>query len=218
MPTYILEIIAGAIEELERFLCDNIEKAIQITSDKIVPYAFREKSSIKRFIGNNVVTVGEFAFRNCTNLESFDGAAVTTVETCAFYNSGIKTISGMPNLTTIGSYAFQNCTELVNLDLTNVTSIGSYAFLHDNGTQSKLTDLVFGPNTTIGDYAFSGQDQLNSTLYLNCKSVGRYAFRSCSSLREIVVTANVATMRSYALNDIGPINRILCEATSRPSG
>ena len=218
LPTYILEIIAGAIEELERFLGDNIEKAIQITSDKVVPYAFSRKSSIKRFIGNNVVTVGKFAFQGCTNLESFDGAAVTTVETYAFYNSGIKAISGMPNLKTIGSYAFQNCTELANLDLTNVTSIGSYAFLHDNGTQSKLTDLVFGPNTTIGNYAFSGQDQLNSTLYLNCKSVGQYAFHSCRSLREIVVTTDVTTMGYYALNEIGSINRILCEATSRPSG
>lgn len=123
----------------------------------------------------------------------------------------------MPNLTTIGSYAFQNCNELTSLDLTNVTSVDSYAFQRNSGI-SKLTDIVFGINTAIGTHAFESQNQLNSNLYLNCKSVGQYAFQSCTSLREIIVTTNVTTMSQYALRAIGSMNRILCEAPSKPSG
>lgn len=217
LPTYIMDLVDGAIEELERFLGNNIEKTIQVTSNKIVPYAFKEKSSIKNFIGNNVTTVGDYAFQNCTNLESFKGTSVTSIGSYAFHNTKIKTISDMPSLSTIGSYAFQNCNELTEVNLVGINTVNSYAFIINSGTP-KLTSIIFGANTAIGDYAFAGHTQLNSTLYLNCKSIGQYAFQSCSSIREIIVTTDVKTMSAYALYNIGSVGRILCEAPSKPSG
>jgi hypothetical protein len=132
-------------------------------------------------------------------------------------NIKAKLLAKVTDMFDYTTYAFQNCNELTTLDLTNVTSVGAYAFYRSSGTP-KLVSITFGSNTTLGDFAFKGQNQLESTLCLNCKSIGQYAFQTCTSLREIIVTTDVTAMSQYALHDIGSVNRILCEATSKPSG
>ena len=165
--------------------------------------AFQESGLQKITIGDETsdieITIGDRAFFRCNELsEVYLGNGVISIGEFAFYYSGIKTIDLGDNLETMGSSAFARCTNLLEITipekvkaipdrgyLTNYSGGGTYYGAFQDCTSLKKVTIA-GNVQSIGSQAFKGCTALVE-LYIgnNVKTIGMDAFSDCTALRDI---------------------------------
>lgn len=139
----------------------------------------------------NIVSIGEAAFYKAVNLKEavFKAARMSVgmeISDEAFYDSGLETVVFEENGTwNSGSYtATTSC---------GVITIGESAFAKTNLKEVNLPNSV----RNVGKEAFAYNSALNKIDFARVASdlaFGDYAFRSCSSLINVELTANVGYM------------------------
>ena len=164
---------------------------------------FQESGLQKITIGDETsdieITIGDRAFFKCYELsEVYLGNGVISIGEFAFYYSGIKTIDLGDNLETMGSSAFARCTNLLEITipekvkaipdrgyLTNYSGGGTYYGAFQDCTSLKKVTIA-GNVQSIGSQAFKGCTALVE-LYIgnNVKTIGMDAFSDCTALRDI---------------------------------
>ena len=161
--------------------------------------AFQESGLQKITIGDETsdieITIGDRAFFKCYELsEVYLGNGVISIGEFAFYYSGIKTIDLGDNLETIGNAAFACCRNLEEITIPEkVKAIPDKGYLtnySDYGAFEGCTSLkkvtIAGNTGSIGSQAFKGCTALVE-LYIgnNVKTIGMDAFSDCTALRDI---------------------------------
>lgn len=156
--------------------------------------AFEGCTSLQTFVGDGVMSLGEFCFYNCTMLESVSMNAITEIAAYAFKNAGAQT-TGMsfiaPQITTIGNESFYN-SGLTALTLAKLTGIGDFAFANS----VKLRGITATALKTMGVSAFENCVMLNDAKYSNVTDIPEKCFNGCSSLS----TISLSTVTSIGAN------------------
>ena len=178
------------------------------------------------FIGDGVVSIGDYAFSQCPLTNAVLGRSVRFIGNYAFYWSGLPDITLPDSVVSIGSYAFYQCNVLTNIFMgTNLANIGNSAFRWC----SSLTDLTISPSVTnigssafsdcsmlghvtfipdspasIGNLAFAYSGLTNATIGAHVTSIGDSVFRNCFSLIDIYFCGNAPEKGSNIFLEAAP--------------
>ncbi len=175
-----------------------------------------------------VVSIGESAFVGNISIKTvYIPNKVQTIRDTAFFSSTLQTITFEANsqLNSIGYRAFSE-SMLNSITIpSGVMTISSYAFAYNNnlltvtfetGSQLQIignsafygtgiaTILIPNSVTIIEDYAFANNNQLTSVSFengINLTEISYGAFSNTSYLKNIIIPASVATIRSSAFLD-----------------
>ncbi len=129
-------------------------------------YAFANAKSLRTFVGDGVLTVGDGVFTACIALESVR------------FDSGDDT----DERATMGSQVFYGCTSLTSITLPSLKELGDYTFTG----ATKLTTVTFGENaTTTGRYTFAQTPVTAVTLGEGIEEIGEGAFFDCTKLGSV---------------------------------
>lgn len=179
------------------------------------------------FIGDGVVSIGDYAFSQCPLTNAVLGRSVRLIGNYAFYWSGLPDITLPDSVVSIGSYAFYQCNVLTNIVMgTNLANIGNSAFRWC----SSLTDLTISPSVTnigssafsdcsmlghvtfipdspssIGNLAFAYSSLTNATFGAHVTSIGDSVFRNCFSLIDIYFCGNAPEKGSTIFLEAAPV-------------
>ena len=121
-------------------------------------------SPISVYIGDNVISIGNYAFQSCTSLTSVtmpENSQLISINNFAFDGCTSLTSVTMPDsITSIGGSAFGNCTSLTSVTIpSGVTSISGFAF---DGCTSLTSITIPSGVTSIGNYAFKNTPWWNT--------------------------------------------------------
>ena len=167
-------------------------KNIEMTVNKLMPYAFYGNKYIKNATISNNGDIGTYAFSGCTSLEN-------------------ATIS---NNGDIGDSAFRGCTSLATVSINNKDCIGDYAFYGC----SSLKEVVLPDSvTSLGNYSFQSCSALESVVIGNgVKKIGNWAFSHCTNLNYFAFGRNMKTIGEEAFSDCNNLTTIISLATTPP--
>ena len=167
-------------------------KNIEMTVNKLMPYAFYGNKYIKNATISNNGDIGTYAFSGCTSLEN-------------------ATIS---NNGDIGDSAFRGCTSLATVSINSKDSIGDYAFYGC----SSLKEVVLPDSvTSLGNYSFQSCSALESVVIGNgVKKIGNWAFSHCTNLNYFAFGRNMKTIGEEAFSDCNNLTTIISLATTPP--
>ena len=190
-------------------------KNIEMTVNKLMPYAFYGNKYIKNATISNNGDIGTYAFSDCTSLENATISNNGDIGDSAFRECTSLAIVSINNKDSIGDYAFYGCSSLKEVVLSDsVTSLGNYSFQ----SCSALESVVIGNGiTSIGSYAFSGCCALPEiTIPQSTTTISNYAFEGCSSLADIIFGRNMKTIGEEAFSDCNNLTTIISLATTPP--
>ena len=140
-------------------------KNIEMTVNKLMPYAFYGNKYIKNATISNNGDIGTYAFSGCTSLATVSINNKDSIGDYAFYGcSSLKEVVLPDSVTSLGNYSFQSCSALESVVIGNgVKKIGNWAFSHC----TNLNYFAFGRNMkTIGEEAFSDCNNLTTIISL----------------------------------------------------
>lgn len=124
--------------------------------------------------------IGESMFKDCTAIKSVDLSSVVTIGVSAFNVASGKT-------SVLEKVIFSN----------KLTSIDNYAFI-----RSAIKSLEIPASlTTIGDSVFKTNTSLEKVVFLG-SVMGPSMFYDCKNLSVLVITENLVTYGSAALNNV----------------
>ena len=198
LPAGIIKIGSYAFEGCCNLTTINLPEGLETLEQE----AFSECSSLTKInIPSSISLLQGGMFYGCSSLtEIIIPAGIQ--EICDANGKGafqgcnsLKTIIIKANLRGIGSNAFKDCSSLENIDLSQSTNMWS-----------------------INPYAFQGCSNLKSIILPeSLRIVHDSAFYDCYSLSNIILPANISTIRSDAFNGCLSLKEIQCKAATPPS-
>lgn len=181
------------------------------------------------FAGNSISAIPNSMFRGCVNLSSVSlpSSNLVTIGDYAFEGcSSLRTVSLPSSVTSVGSHAFENCSSLSSISFTNVLTFGEYALANCAFTTIDWTGYTI---SSISEGLFSGCTVLTSVVlpestasigaaaFKNCvqltfftvnapdnpllTSIGAEAFSGCSSLRTVILFAQLSGDNAVSLGE-----------------
>ena len=201
-------------------LCENLTWIdIPETITSIGASAFSGCRSLAEItIPASITAVGAEAFKSCP-CKAYINCEIPKkgYGSGFFYGAGFTEVIIGDNVTTIGNYAFYKCSSLTSVTIGNgVTTIGNSAFEYC----SSLTNATIGNGvTTIGNSAFYRCDKLTSiTIPDSVTMIGGRAFCYCGNLESVTIPNSVTSIGDSAFSFCYSLRRVLCFATTPPTG
>lgn len=152
---------------------------------------------------------------------SYNGTdyTVTTIASKAFQNkTGLTGTLTLPeSLVTIDTYAFDGCSGLTGQLVLpeSLKTLATRAFAGCSGFTGDLTiPAITEPNGMHG--IFNDCTGLNGTVTILCPTVAVGMFAGCSNIKQLVLSANVSTIWTWAFRGCTGLQSISCEATTPP--
>ena len=189
-------------------------KNIEMTVNKLMPYAFYGNKYIKNATISNNGDIGDSAFSGCTSLENATISNKGNIGTYAFSGCTSLENATISNNGDIGDSAFRGCTSLATVSINNKDSIGDYAFYGC----SSLKEVVLPDSvTSLGNYSFQSCSALESVVIGNgVKKIGNWAFSHCTNLNYFAFGRNMKTIGEEAFSDCNNLTTIISLATTPP--
>lgn len=104
-------------------ILDNTITEITHTGENVRAYCFYNNTSLTKFVGNAVITVGQHAFEN-SGLINANFPNATSVDAGAFYNCQNLETANFPLITSLSNGVFCGCWNLKTFDTSNIDTFG----------------------------------------------------------------------------------------------
>lgn len=217
IPRYMFD---GETDEYAHIKSVEIGKNVEEIGD----WAFSNCSDLTTVkLSNNVVLkiIGSYAFRNCKNLTSITfPERLEELGYEAFYNcESLEKISvnaieisyiGTSNVFGNAGKETANGIQVIFSD--SVKKIPGYMFWGESEEYARVKSVEIGKNVEeIETGAFSNCKDLSLVKisnYSSLKEIASWAFDTCSSLRGMVIPANVEYVGSYAFDECDNLKKI----------
>ena len=189
---------------LEAFSSSSLQSIIFPSCLKqILERAFLKCYNLKivNFTETQLSSIPKSCFQECSQLETviFDYSDVNSIGEASFYNcSKLKTLdikNSLIELIAENSFRYISA-ETVEFPH-SLTFIGRYAF-----SNTKIKNIFFYENSEITNfsmYSFAFSNELETIQFPDSlASISGYCFQQCVSLRNVTLSSNTNTLKSYA--------------------
>lgn len=145
--------------------------------------ALRLNNTLKEYMSDEVVYVGNYAFYNTTSLERVDLPNCLEVSTACFQNcKALKSVS-FPSCTAAGGTVFRGCSALTDVHFPVLEYTSTYIFAEC----SALEHISLPKVKQLGGAAFHTCPLLKYADLSAATSIGAMAFQNCSALETVII-------------------------------